>query len=346
MKNYNVDADVEAQFPAVWRKVLSESNVTPQTKPKGILLGGQPGAGKSYGTMEIKKRLNNNVLIINGDEFRAFHKHFKEIYQEYGKDASKYTGKFAGAMVAKVRDRAIQERFNIVIEGTFRTVEVPLKELKNFKEKGYEAAVVICTCQKELSWESTIKRAEAQKEANLQPRYVPKEHHDLVVANLAKNVKEVFSSGVDRLEIYSRSEKLFDSRVNNPKEIEGIINGELQGLNLIKKEYQVDFSFNKEKSEKLGQKSYDVLVNGVRADEYLKKDSQLSKALEGLSMHKDIQQKGITAEALKSGTIQPLMLSGEFKVNRPEARIINATGSKIEPKKQEIHTEKTKGFSL
>ena len=29
MKDYDVVADVEAQFPAVWRKVLSESNVTP-----------------------------------------------------------------------------------------------------------------------------------------------------------------------------------------------------------------------------------------------------------------------------------------------------------------------------
>lgn len=346
MKDYDVVADVEAQFPAVWRKVLSESNVTPQDKPQGILLGGQPGAGKSYGTMEIKKRLDNNVLIINGDEFRAFHKYYEEIYQEHGKDASKYTGEFAGKMVAKVRDRAIQERFNIVIEGTFRTAEVPLKEIKNFKEKGYEASVVICTCPKELSWESTIKRAEAQKEANLQPRYVPKEHHDLVVANLAKNVKEVFYSGVDRLKIYSRSEKLFDSTVNNPKEIETIVNNELQGLNQLKKEYQIDFSFNKEQSEKLGQKSYDVLVNGVKADELIKKDSQLSKALEGLATHKDMQQKGITAEALKSGTIQPLMLNNEFKVNRPEARTINATGSKIEPKKQELQAQKAKSFSL
>ena len=115
---------------------------------------------------------------------------------------------------------------------------------------------------------------------------------------------------------------------------------------IIEKEYKIDFSFNKEESEKLGQKSYDVLVNGVRADNLLKKDSQLSKALEGLATHKDIQQKGITAEALKSGIIQPLMLNNEFKVNRPEARTINATGSKIEPKTQELQAQKTKGFSL
>ena len=94
------------------------------------------------------------------------------------------------------------------------------------------------------------------------------------------------------------------------KGLESIIEKGLTPLSLnSEKEYKIDFSFNKEESEKLGQKSYDVLVNGVRADNLLKKDSQLSKALEVLATHKDIQQKGITAEALKSGIIQPLMLN-------------------------------------
>lgn len=110
--------------------------------------------------------------------------------------------------------------------------------------------------------------------------------------------------------------------------------------------YNIDFSFNKEQSEKLGQKSYDVLVNGIRSDDLLKKDSQLSKALDGLAAHQDMQQKGITAEALKSGVIQPKQLDNELKINRPEARTINAEGSKIEPKSQEQQAQKSKGFSL
>ena len=40
------------------------------------------------------------------------------------------------------------------------------------------------------------------------------------------------------------------------------------------------------------------------------------------------------------------MLNNEFKVNRPEARTINAAGSKIESKTQELKTQKTKDFSL
>ncbi|MCQ9124724.1 cell filamentation protein Fic [Rodentibacter heylii] len=49
---------------------------------------------------------------------------------------------------------------------------------------------------------------------------------------------------------------------------------------------------------------------------------------------------------MKSGVIQPKQLDNELKVNRPEARTINGTGSKIEPKSQEQQAQKSKGFSL
>ncbi|MDO4729467.1 MAG: Fic family protein [Bacteroidota bacterium] len=131
------------------------------------------------------------------------------------------------------------------------------------------------------------------------------------------------------------------------KPLEKIIECSLSKLSIEQsKIYKIEFSFNKELSEKIGQKSYDVLVNGIKSDVLLKRDSQLSKALEGLANHKDMREKGISAESLKSGTIQPLMLPNEFKVNRPENRKIDALGSKIESKSTSDLQKKSKGFSL
>ncbi|WP_422595189.1 zeta toxin family protein [Aggregatibacter actinomycetemcomitans] len=138
-------------------------------------------------------------------------------------------------MVAKIRDEAIKYNFNILIEGTFRTIETPKKELKNFRLKGYHSEIVICTCPKELSWESTRLRAKELEEAGLQPRYVPQEIHDFVVDNLGENVKKIFDLGlVSRLEIYSRSGKLFDSEFDDAKNIENIINSEIHSEVLSK----------------------------------------------------------------------------------------------------------------
>lgn len=242
LAKYDLESDLNNKFPKVWRRLSNNPSLFPLEQPIGLLLGGQPGAGKSFATMEIKERLNNNVLVINGDEFRSYHKHYDDFYQLYGKEASKYTGAFAGKMVEKVRDEAIKQGFNIVIEGTFRTVDTPLKELNNFEQKGYKAEVVVCTCPKELSWESTIKRAEELEASGLQPRYVPKEHHDLVTTNLSKNTLEIFNSGlVSRLKIYSRDGVLFDSLNETANNIEDVIEKELNKFSL-KQSFQSNVS--------------------------------------------------------------------------------------------------------
>lgn len=241
LAKYDLESDVSKKFTKVWRQLSANQAITSQEKPVGFLLGGQPGAGKSFATLAIKERLNNNVLVINGDEFRSLHKHYDDFYQLYGKDASKYTGDFSGRMVKKVRDEAIKHRFNIVIEGTFRTTETPLKELINFKEQGYKSEVIVCTCPKELSWESTIKRAEELEKAGLQPRYVPKEHHDEVTQKLASNTETIFGSGlVSHLEIYSREAKLFDSINGNVDDIQRVINTELNKELSLEKDSKIE----------------------------------------------------------------------------------------------------------
>lgn len=225
---YDVEADIEQKFPKIWANLLAENQVTPQENPIAILLGGQPGAGKSFGSLEMSKRLDFNLLIINGDEFRPYHQYYHEIYQQYGKDASKYTGEFTGKMVQRIRNEAIKSRFNLLIEGTFRTADIPLQELANFKCNGYQTTVLICTCPAEISWESTLKRAEEQQRQGMQPRFVPREHFDFVVAHLATNAELVLREGKpDGFEVYSRTQKLFDIKEMPAEKLVTIINKEL-----------------------------------------------------------------------------------------------------------------------
>ncbi len=225
LDSYDVASDVEVKFPLIWANLLAESSIHSTVTPSAILLGGQPGAGKSQGSKQALERLNNNVLIINGDEFRPYHQYFDEIYAKYGNDFSKYTGDFSGKMVEKIRDEAIKQRFNIIIEGTFRRADLPLRELANFIQHGYRVGVIICTCPAEISWESTLERAKEQQFQGLNPRYVPREHHDLVVSKLAENVASVIRQNpqLEYFEIYSRDNKVFDLGSGNQTEIQTVI---------------------------------------------------------------------------------------------------------------------------
>lgn len=109
-------------------------------------------------------------------------------------------------MTNAVLNKAISEKYNIAIEGTFRTSETPIKTLKQFKDNGYETNVLVQTCKQDISWASCIERYEkALIETPNEARFTPKEHHDLVVKNLAKNVKEVAKSGlVDNMQVFAR----------------------------------------------------------------------------------------------------------------------------------------------
>ena len=140
-----------------------------------------------------------------------------------------------------IRDRAVAEKYNIAIEGTFRTSEIPLRELQTFTSSGYTAHVIICTCPAELSWQSTITRAKKMEDGGFPSRYVPREHYDTVVGQLAHNVQIIYDSALAAdLQIISREKILFNSASEADRNaditVAEVINRELnRQLPIIKK---------------------------------------------------------------------------------------------------------------
>lgn len=203
---------VKQTFDAVWKTVIERNvkKVSPVIlSPKGYVLGGQPGAGKSGLIEKAKDLCYDNIIIISGDDFRKFHPDYKKLQEEHGKDSPKHTASFAGKMTEAVLCKAVREHYNIVIEGTFRTPETPIKTLSLMKENGYKTQIMIQTCASELSWKSCRERYE--KMLSVMPgeaRWTDKPHHDMVCGNLAKNIKAVIESGkADKAEIFFRDEK-------------------------------------------------------------------------------------------------------------------------------------------
>lgn len=204
-----------AAFEAIWDELTVEPEVRPSAFPKGFVLGGQPGAGKSRLVEQINTDLADNVMIINGDEFRRYHPDFEEIQEKYGKDAPKYTAEFSGKMTGLIIEKALKEGYNISVEGTFRTAETPMKTLDDMRRHGYETAVYIQTAPSEVSWQSTLERYEQMKAVGEAPRYTDKAHHDLVVESLPRNADAVFESGkADSFVVYSREGLIFDDRIH------------------------------------------------------------------------------------------------------------------------------------
>lgn len=225
------------QVNNVWKELIEDKNIIyNQNNPQGFVLGGQPGAGKSQLIQKIRHRLNKNVIVINGDDFRKFHPDYEALQEKYAKDTPKHTAEFASKMTEAILDKAVKEKYNVIIEGTFRTAQTPLNTLKLFKINGYKTFVMIQTCPKEISWQSCLERYKKMFEVcPKEARYTDKAHHDLVINKLALNVDIVHKSGlVDCLEIYSQEKQIFDSKSNQIFR-PSIIDKELNRFNDINK---------------------------------------------------------------------------------------------------------------
>ena len=173
--------------------------------PRCYILGGQPGAGKTGLQAIFKKECSNNLIVLNGDEFRELHPDFERLQEKYGKDSVDYTGKFSGQMTEKLAKKLRAEKFNVLIEGTLRTAEVPLKTCKEFKESGYKVTLGLIAVKPEISYLSTLLRYEQQLADGKQPRATSKDKHDYVVQHLPENLKEIYESGrFDNIVIYNR----------------------------------------------------------------------------------------------------------------------------------------------
>lgn len=228
----------DSEFDRVYKKIREEL-ISEKSSEKGFIspvaaiLGGQPGAGKSTLTKTILGN-NENTVVIDGDSLRKYHPHLFEIQAEYKEDYPKVTQPFVSKMVETLLDDLSNDKYNLIIEGTLRDINVPLKTASLLSDKGYITELYIIATNKELSWASTILRGDAMKERGEIPRYVDRAHHDKVCDTLAENVCEIIDRGIfDNVVILDREQNvlydMLETPEKDPKEIlDLIMNEELE----------------------------------------------------------------------------------------------------------------------
>ena len=166
----------------------------------------------------------DKYISISGDDFREYHPKFKEINLEHGREASKYTQQWCGTITEKLIEALGKEKYNLIIEGTLRTAELPIKEATRFKKLGYEVGLNVVAVKGEKSRLGTIQRYEEMIKQGKTPRMTPKEHHDLVVNSIGNNLEIIYNSKIfDNIKLFDRENNLLynykESPGINPKDI-------------------------------------------------------------------------------------------------------------------------------
>lgn len=214
--------DLEKAILEVYKKLKSKK--TPVEIPEAYILGGQPGSGKSSLTIMIEKKMENNIISINGDDYRAYHPNYLSLVKYYGNNFVDHTAEFSGKVTEGLIEKLGNEKYHLIVEGTLKTAEVPLNTCQLLKEKGYRTNLNVMCVRPELSYLGTMIRYEKMKEKGLIARATSKENHDKVVKVLAENVNRIHrEKKFDNIEIFNRTgESLYSfekKSSKNPKEI-------------------------------------------------------------------------------------------------------------------------------
>ncbi|MEG0015875.1 MAG: zeta toxin family protein [Gordonibacter sp.] len=196
------------QLQTIISMLLVDVKCVPGESRRAILLGGQSGAGKTTLHRLFQDALAGNVVVINGDEYRPRHPRFQQISAQYGIDAPAHTAAWAGRMVEAVVDALSVMGYNLVIEGTLRTSEVPLKTAELLRGRGYSVSLSLMAVKPEISLVSCQLRYEQMRIAGTEPRAVDPAHHLSIVEGIVSNLETLEDSGMfDSISLYARNEQ-------------------------------------------------------------------------------------------------------------------------------------------
>ena len=211
-------SDVEKIFE--FKKKDLAGKVQTSSNPVAILLVGQPAAGKSnLAIIAEEEHQNETFLIINGDEYRIYHPEHDSLI----KDTVLYSEEtqiFSSVFTEKLIEEAIKNRFSVIVEGTMRNPEVPVRTAIMFKEAGYTVEAYIIAAPEHITREGIFIRYEQELQNKGFGRMADVNSHDEAVKGLLKSVDKLFDTKtVDKISIhtYLAREKVMDFTLKNNK---------------------------------------------------------------------------------------------------------------------------------
>ena len=195
-------SDIETIFEL--KKNDLTRNIQPSSNPVAILLGGQPASGKSKLAVKAEEEHQKETfLIINGDEYRIYHPEHDSLIKEVALYSEK-TQMFSSVFTEKLIEEAIKNCFSVIVEGTMRNPEVPLKTSKMFKDAGYRVEAYIIAAPEQFTREGIHKRYLQELQNKGFGRMADIRAHDEAVTGLLKSINTLYDKkAVDKISIHT-----------------------------------------------------------------------------------------------------------------------------------------------
>ena len=239
IQNQNELLMSEEEFSIAYQKIKKDitNSKMSVSSPVAIVLGDQPGAGKSNIYQIERKRFSNNLVELDCDAFRVYHPYYEQIKLMFGKEDGAKTNPFIFKAVDMLVEELSDLKYNLIIESSLKRPNTAINNGKILQPKGYEVELHIMATNKEISWQSTINRYNEEMKKKGKPRAVPRDFHDNVISNICNSLYAVKQSGLmSNILMFDRKQNcLYDMKKDVNVEpsilLDQIINGK-DNLNL------------------------------------------------------------------------------------------------------------------
>lgn len=183
-----------------------------QEQPTLLMLGAQPGAGKSRATGRLLAE-HDDMAALTGDDLRIFHPRYRDLTTNQPEQAGGVLAEATRGWVRAALDEALTSRRSLLLEGTFGDPDVTLATAARFQQAGFRVRIVAIASPRVLSLVSAASRYLRDRKLGHPARFTRLSAHDRGYDGTTRLIKSLAATDpVDRVSIISRNgQTLFDS---------------------------------------------------------------------------------------------------------------------------------------
>lgn len=202
------EAENERIFQERIRPLVLPDGLQPAREPTFIMLGGQPGAGKTGLLIEVREILKERGAAVSvvGDDLRGFHPSYRTLQLADPENAALRTNPDAGRWVERLLEEARNRRISVVLETTMRQPDNVERIMRAFQEAGYRTEARVVAVSERESWQGVHLRYEATLAAGGSARFTVKAVHDAAAVGMLASLERIEDQGLaDRTEVRRRT---------------------------------------------------------------------------------------------------------------------------------------------
>ncbi|GHF12494.1 zeta toxin family protein [Pseudolysinimonas yzui] len=184
--------------------------------PTLVLLGGQPGAGKSRASARLVTEHDGPIAVLSGDDLRIFHPDYRRLITANPEQAGPVLAEATSAWVRAAIQDAFQSRHSLILEGTFGDPTTTLATAARFRQTGFQIRIVAIASPRVLSIITAASSYLRDLRAGAPARFTRLSAHDRGYAGTARLIEWLDpATHADRITILSRIGRiLYDHHVD------------------------------------------------------------------------------------------------------------------------------------